>query len=87
MLLAEVLVAITAVTQAKHRHHEEERDEAERRKDSTDMGYCTAPLGHCLVFLLSLQRTLKLFLLAVLWKSILSALSTLVLSFVRANHW
>lgn len=45
MLLAEVLVAITAVAQAKHRHHEEERDQAERREDSTVMAYCTAPLG------------------------------------------
>lgn len=87
MLLAEVLVAIAAVAQAEHRHHEEERDQAERRKDSTVMGCCTAPLGHCLVLLPSLQRTLKLFLLALLWKSVLSALPASGLSSVRANHW
>lgn len=55
MLLAEVLVAITAVAQAKHRHHEKERDQAKRRKDnSTVISYCIAPspspTQHYLVF-------------------------------------
>lgn len=43
MFLAEVLVAVTAVAQAEHGHHEEERDQAEGRKDSMVMGYYTAP--------------------------------------------
>lgn len=34
MLLAEVLVAITAVAQAKHRYHEKERNQAKKRKDN-----------------------------------------------------
>lgn len=46
VLLAEVLVAITAVAQAKHRHHEKERDQAKRRKDnSTIISHCTALLA------------------------------------------
>lgn len=87
MLLAEVLVAVTAVAQAKHRHHEEERDQAKRRKDDgTAVSYGTALLPSStkqhLVFLLSPQRTKVL-----LWKGvILSALLPPALP-VQATLW
>lgn len=45
MLLAEVLVAITAVAQAKHRHHEEERDQAERRRTAQSWVIALLHLG------------------------------------------